>query len=226
MHLSQIKNTYPCQVLAGGKALASYAYEEALNHYQRALAAEGVSLSSGEPAKDAETAVLLFGLGRAQAGVFPLYRIPEAIAMLSRAFNYYADVADVDHALAVALYPILGIGIGRRSGRAQMIERALKLMPPNFREEGRLFSDYGVALGLHAGDEDGAQTALNRALEIDRREGDVTLEMRTLCHVARVEQHQGRMQEALENRLMALKLASGPMILPPNLMPLVRQATS
>ncbi|MCH7621130.1 MAG: AAA family ATPase [Chloroflexi bacterium] len=193
--------------LAGEQALAAYAWAEALDHYQLALETKGVRLSGGEPAKDDETAELLFGLGRAQAGVFPLYRIPEAIATLSRAFNYYADVADVDRALAVALSPILGIGIGRRSGRAQMIERALKLMPPNFREEGRLLSDYGVALGIHEGNYDGAQEALNRALEIARRAGDATLEMRTLCHAARVDQHQGRMREALENSLLALELA-------------------
>ena len=39
----------------------------------------------------------------------------------------------------------------------------MKLMPPDFRGEGRPLSDYGLALGVQEGDDNGAQTAINRA---------------------------------------------------------------
>ena len=45
------------------RALASHVWEEAQAHFERALAAEGVSSEGTRPASDAETAALLFGLG-------------------------------------------------------------------------------------------------------------------------------------------------------------------
>jgi predicted ATPase len=53
-------------LLAGERALAAYAWEEAQAHFQRGLAAKGVPLEDAEPAEDAESARLLFGLGRAR----------------------------------------------------------------------------------------------------------------------------------------------------------------
>ena len=48
-------------LLAGEQALSTYAWEDALGHFQRALAAkEGLQM-------DTETAAALYGLGRAQA---------------------------------------------------------------------------------------------------------------------------------------------------------------
>ncbi|MCI0896068.1 MAG: AAA family ATPase [Chloroflexi bacterium] len=194
-------------LLAGEQALAAYAWEEGLGHFQRALAARGVALSGLEPATDSETAELLFGLGRAQVGVFPLYRVREAIATLSRAFNYYADAQDVERALAVVGYPINGIGVGRRTERTKMLERAMTLIAPDSKEEGRLLTEYGFALGFQGGDYDGAQAAFNRALAIARREGDAALEMRTLSQTAQINMNQGRTREAQENSLLALELA-------------------
>ncbi len=195
-------------LMAGEQALATYAWEGAEVHYQRALEAKGIALVGGEPARDAETAELLFGLGRAQVGIFPLYRVREAIATLSRAFNYYADVQDVERALAVVGYPIIAIGTGRRTERTNMLERAMTLIHPDSNQEGRLLSEYGLALGLQGGDDDGAQAAFNRALSIARREGDAALEMRTLIHAARMDQQQSRVRECLEKCLLTLELAT------------------
>jgi class 3 adenylate cyclase/tetratricopeptide (TPR) repeat protein len=192
---------------AGERAIAVYAWEEAEVHFQRALDAKKVELSGLEPAADRESAELLFGLGRAQVGVFPLYRVREAIATLSRAFNYYADVKDVERALAVVGYPIIAIGVGRRTERTNMLERAMTLIAPDTIEEGRLLSEYGFALGFQAADYDRAQEAFNRALAIARREGDAALEMRTLCHAARIDVQQSRTQEAMEKCLLVLQLA-------------------
>ena len=88
-----------------------------------------------------------------------------------------------------------------------MIERASDLMPPDFPGEARLLSDYGLALGVQEGDDNGAQAALTRASTIARRDGDVVLEMLNLCNAARVDGHQGRTREALEKSLLALELA-------------------
>ena len=70
-----------------------------------------------------------------------------------------------------------------------MIERALDLMPPDFPGEARLLSDYGLALGVQEGDDNGAQAALTRASTIARRDGDVVLEILNLCNAARVDGH-------------------------------------
>ena len=50
--------------LAGERALTVYGYEEALGHFQRALAAKGDGVES-QRAADAETAAILFGIGQA-----------------------------------------------------------------------------------------------------------------------------------------------------------------
>lgn len=76
--------------LAGEQALAIYAFDEALNHFQRALTAKNVPLTTSEPAEDAESAALLFGLGRAQTCVLPRNQMHEAVANLKRSFGYFA----------------------------------------------------------------------------------------------------------------------------------------
>ena len=87
-------------LLAGERALATYAHEEALAHFQRALASK-----EGQPT-DAETAALLFGLARAQLLTLPLHQLWEAVTSLSRAFDYYVDAGDVNRAVAVADQPL------------------------------------------------------------------------------------------------------------------------
>ena len=86
-------------LLAGHRALATYAYEEALTYYERGLAAKGIDLASTEPVKDHETAALLFGLGQAQIAKLPMVRQFEAADSLGRAFNYYAQAGDVNQFL-------------------------------------------------------------------------------------------------------------------------------
>ena len=89
-------------LLAGERALAAYTWEEALTHFERALAAK-----EGQP-MDAETAALLFGLARARLGMSQRSLIQDIIASLSRAFYYYAEAGDVARALAVAECPLPG----------------------------------------------------------------------------------------------------------------------
>ena len=205
---------------AGERALAGYAYEEALAHFQRGLAAkEGMpshSASSGhasanpEPAlsspkgraMDAETAALAFGMGRAQGA---LEQVPEAWVNLGRAFDFYLASRDVSRAIAVAEYPLFYVsGLNEVT---RLTAQALKLVPADSLEAGRLFCRYGLLLNLEAADYRGAQEALAQALAIARREGDVDLEMKALANAADVHWYHLKWPDVVENAEQAIALA-------------------
>jgi hypothetical protein len=93
-------------LLAGERALASYAYKEALVHFQQGLAAR-----EGRPV-DTTTAALLFGLARAQAATLQWHQMHEAYISLNRAFDCYVKLGEISPALDVARYP-MGIVPGR-----------------------------------------------------------------------------------------------------------------
>ncbi|MCH8282814.1 MAG: hypothetical protein IIC96_19295, partial [Chloroflexi bacterium] len=187
-------------LLAGERALATHAHEDALLHFQRALAAK-----EAQPA-DGETAAILYGLGRAQAATLPRHRIEEAVVTLCRAFDYYAETGDVDRAVAIAEYPFYPMA-GKRIGDAQLVASALALVPSDSHEAGHLLSRYGRVVAIEEGDYDSAQEAFGKALTIARREGDAALEMRTLADSANADLYQLRWRECLEKGLQAIELA-------------------
>ena len=194
-------------LMAGERALATYAYEDALTHYERGLIARHISLSGAEAATDEEAANLLFGLARAQSGTVELHQIGEAFAALNRAFKYYAEAGNVAQAVAAAEF-IIGVPTGRIPESGQLIARALTLVPADSHESGRLLSRYGGFLGLAEGDYEGAQQALGRAMAIARREGDMTLEVQTLAYAADVSGQHLHWQESIDNGLRAIELAA------------------
>ncbi len=187
-------------LMAGEWALAAYAHEEALIHFERGLAAK-----ERQP-MDAESAALLFGLGRAQAATLERHRMREVMATLNRALGYYAETGDVDQAVAIAEYPFYPL-IGQPTGNAQLIARALALVPPKSRAAGRPLSRYGRVMGIEEGDYDSAWEAFARALAIAQREGDVALEMQILADAANVDMLHSRYQESLEKGMRAIELA-------------------
>jgi DNA-binding CsgD family transcriptional regulator len=193
-------------LLAGEQGLATYAWEDALAHFQRGLTAKGVPEQGSEAAGDSEEAALLFGLGRAQLATLERHQVDEAVATLQRAFDYYAAAGDVDRALAVAQYPLLAVPSGR-TGVAGFIPRALKLVPPDSLVAGQLLCSYGLELGRVEGDYENAQAAFAQALAISRREGDLALEVRTLATAADVDYFHLRVQEGLEKARRAIALA-------------------
>jgi DNA-binding CsgD family transcriptional regulator/RecA/RadA recombinase len=195
-------------LLAGERALAAYAWEDALRHFQRALAANGVPLAGTEPAKDAETAALLFGLGRARAGTADRQWLQDAVDTISRAFTYYEAAGDVAQAVAVAEYP-LPTALAGRSGVAQFGPQALKLVPPDSLAAGRLLCSYGADRGRVESDYEGAEEAFRRALAIARRENDVSLEVRTLAAAANVDLFHLHFPEALEKATQAIEFVRG-----------------
>jgi tetratricopeptide (TPR) repeat protein len=194
-------------LLAGEQALASSAYEDALIHFERGLIARDIALSGTEIASDEEVADLLFGLARAQTATFVGHQLMEAFTALSRAFEYYAESGSVAQAVAAAEFPINSPAY-RIPGVAEVIARALALVPSDSHEAGRLLSRYGGVLGASEGDYDGAQQALRRAMEIASREGDVALEVRTLSYAAIVSGQHIHWQEGADNGLRAIELAT------------------
>ena len=192
-------------LLAGERALASYGYEEATGRFQRALDAKGVPLAGSEPAGDQETAALLFGLGRAQVATAERHLISEAIAILRRALDYYAEAGDVTKAVAVAELPVRA-SAGHGAGMNPLIARALALVEPDSHQAGRLLARYGYALAHGQGNDEDAQEALGKALAIAEREGDLALEMYTLGCGVEVDASRLRAAEGLEKALRVIEL--------------------
>jgi len=185
---------------AGESALATYAHEEALVHFQIGLASK-----EGRP-MDAETAALYFGLGVAQTAILATHQIEDAVASLTRAFDYYVEVGEVERAVAVAELPF-PMPPGQTTGASQLITRALALVPSDSHEAGRLLSRYVTALVIEGGDYEAAQEVFSRALDIARREGDEALEMRILDGATDPDLNYLRLQGALVKSLRAVELA-------------------
>jgi DNA-binding SARP family transcriptional activator len=188
-------------LVAGEAALAAAAHEQALAHFDRALAAKD------DAEVDDEMAALYFGLGRAQLAVLPRYELEPASDSLRRAFDYYARVGDVGRAVSVAACPIpLSLGLGD-TDFPELIARALRLVPPDSHEAGQLLAQHGWYSGIVEADHSAAERAFERALSIAQTQGDAALERRTLANAAWVDVWHFRRQECLEKGLRAIELA-------------------
>ena len=184
-------------LMAGKRALASYAYEEALDQFRRVLDGKGSDQT------DAETAAALFGLGRAQAA---LGRIEEAIPNLAKALDHYSDTGDIVNAVTIGATP-LPAWAGRLEGALDLCTKALEMVDRNSLEAGRILSNHGRNLGMQEGDYEGANEAFDRALAIARREKNTALEMATLANASVVDMYHLRPKEALERSSSAIELA-------------------
>jgi hypothetical protein len=187
-------------LLAGERALAGYAYEEALAHFQR-----GLDATAGQP-MEGQQADLLFGLARAQMATLEILQAQEIVANLSRAFDYYAQSGAIDRAVAVAECPVDALP-GQPVGAARLAARALALVEPDSHEAGRLLSRYGRMAAIEQGDYPAAADACNRALAIARREHDLPLQIQTLGNGAEADMNELRLQDALDKCLQAIDLA-------------------
>ena len=194
-------------LISGEQALAAYAYEDALAHFERGLVAWDISSSGTEAAPDEEVADLLFGLARAQSATVVGEQLVEAFANLRKAFDYYAEAGNVAKAVAAAAYPIVTPSY-RIPGVTGLLARALTLVPADSHEAGRILSILGGFLGIDEGDYEGAQQAFGRAISIARREGDVPLEVQTLANLTVLSGQHGQFQECVDNGLRAIELAT------------------
>ncbi len=196
-------------LLAGERAMAAYAWEDALTHFQRGVAAKGFPLEGAQPAEDADSARLLFGLGRAQAALFPFLPgyVQDAVAYFKRAFQYYVQAGELDLAVAIAEYPVRP-QVGEQSGLEGLVGPALTMVPPNSQQESRLLAIYGRVKGLEEGDYRAADAAFRGALDIASQHGDRTLEMRILAEASLVDFFHLRLPEALRKSQRALELST------------------
>jgi DNA-binding CsgD family transcriptional regulator len=186
-------------LMAGERALASYAHEEAVEHFDRGLGVKGVDPISSSLVGDAQAARLLFGLARAKFALLsfrPGYVVEEAVANLRSAFEYHMQAGDNDRALEIAQSP-MRLPVGERAGLADLLEVALGIAPPGSSAKGRLLAAYGYAAGLEEGDFQAAEQAFQEALEIARDNGDGLLMQRILAQAAQVDFYYGRLQDAV-----------------------------
>ena len=181
-------------LLAGKRALDDYAYEEAIAHFERALASKGDSMN-------AETADILAGLGRAQAATLSLLESPQAAHNLRRAFEYYVENGVVARAVDIA-----ALRLRISLGDVDVIERALGLVPEDSHEASRLLVQLGFHVG-QTGEYERAKEAFDRAIAIAERENDSTLKMRAFSYAATVAFYNGNSQESVDFGLHAIELA-------------------
>jgi len=192
--------------VAGEKALAAYAYEEALAHFERGLEAKGVLLEGADSPPDAEAAALLFGLGRAKLAALGPAVSQQGVEDLGRAFDFYDKTGDAASAVAVAEFPLPSWVQGRTKS-AHYISRALSLVPPDSRSAARLLASYGLELGRLECNYDGAQEAFNRALAIADRENDLALRLRALASATEVDLIHLQLQDTLDKADEVIKLS-------------------
>ncbi|MCI0441315.1 MAG: AAA family ATPase [Chloroflexi bacterium] len=182
--------------MAGEQALAAYAWEDAITHFQRGLAAnEGQQM-------DAETAAIASCLGRSLAA---LGHHEQAATHLERAFAYYAEVGDVTRALATVEHPYASHLLIQLK---DTLFQALELVPADSLESARLLCSYGLSVGVRGNGYAQGQDALEASLAIARREEDVALERRVMAVFAIVDGYHMKWQQCLEKSLCALELAA------------------
>ena len=192
-------------MLAGEAALAAHAPEQALEHFERALAARG------DRAMDDEGAELHFGLGRAQLATLTQAELPPAVSSLRKAFDYYVESGDAARAVAVASFPLpLSLGF-HYTDAPRWISSALTLAPPDSHEAGGLLAQHGGFIGFLDGGYTEAERAFEGALAIAEREHDKGLEQRTLAVAAFVDAFHLRWESCLTTgaRAIAVPPSSG-----------------
>jgi DNA-binding CsgD family transcriptional regulator/tetratricopeptide (TPR) repeat protein len=196
------------ELMAGERALASHAHEEAVEHFQRGLTAKGVMLEGSEAADDAIAAELLFGLGRSQVATaaHSAEDRGKAISYLKRTFEYYRQSGQQERAVQVAQFQVRPRP-GYQFGLISLVEPAVGMAPPDSPDAARLLILLGEVLGLEEGRYPEAQQAFDKALAIAESCGDVSLEMRTLSTAANVHFFHAQGQAALQASLRAIELS-------------------
>ena len=194
-------------LLAGQQALAAYAVEDALMHFERGLAARNITVSDSMVAPDEEAAALLFGLGQVQQATLPRHRLGEVQKAIKPAFDYYVSVGDLPHSLAITDF--IGIHLVRGPKSVEIITEALGLVPPGSPESGRVLSRYADILASSRGDRAAATDALDQALEIAQRENDAVMEINVLVKMASLHYTQIEYEKSLGKCLLAIELITG-----------------
>ena len=185
--------------LAGEQAFAAHAYEDAIAHFQRALATR-----EGEPMDD-ESADLLVALVRSEFLGRQRYDLDDALERLRQAFDYYVGAGDTPNAVELAAYPIPPVW--GATDVPELLSTALTMVPADSLDAGCILANAGRFLGTNDGDYDAANEALERSLAIARAYGDTALERRALALAARVDWWHMRWDQCVARSTRALELA-------------------
>lgn len=182
-------------MMAGHQALGTYAFEDALSHFQRSLDA------MGDGPMHEEMPEALFGLGKSQSA---LSQFDAARDSLTRSFNIFDEAGGKDRAVAVAESLPPGMAM---LGMIELTERALELVPAGSIHEGWILSRHGLDLGRMQHDYLGAEQAFAKALVIARSNNDVALEMRSLANSADVDNFYLKWDESMEKCESVIELS-------------------
>ena len=165
--------------IAGDRALASFAFDGAVTHFERALIARR-DLPITE-----EIAALHYGAGVGHAALRNTEgSIDKALANLNAAFDYFAEAESLEMVALVARLQFVS-----QEGQQRMVpimERALKLVPEDSIDAGWILATYGRAVGSYTDYQTG-RDAFRRALAIAENAGDSALEMVTQGHAGYVD---------------------------------------
>ena len=151
--------------LAGEAALAARAPEQALVHFERALAAKA------DGPTDDEAAEVLFGLGRAQLATLRHDRAGARGRELACAPSSTTSrwVTSAARSRSPPIRSHLSFRFGYTDA-AELIARGLTLAPPGSHEAGRTARPARRVLGVHRGDYDPGAARFRQALSIAERD--------------------------------------------------------
>ena len=163
-------------VLAGEQALESLAFDEALPHFQRALAAvQGSNIDDVSASAHA-------GAGFACGAVRDVKR---AISHFQSAFDFFAESGDLANVAKIASYRFVSAE-GLR-GMASMQETALDLLPSDSLATANVLMASAAALGAHSGEYERGKEALQKVTLIARARGNDSLEFRAQCELGYIQ---------------------------------------
>ncbi len=182
---------------AGIEAADKLAWQDAANHYSRAL--EQVEAAGGLAPLD--EAALHEGLGRAYAAMGGGHE-RDGLRELTRAFRAYADARDAEQSFRVAEF--VGVS-GLMGARAEgLLGEAIGLEPEGSVPRGTLEAYLGQRQGTRGVYEE-ALRRLGTALKIAEKTGDRRLALTASRHRATVQDFNGRL--GLEDHVQAAALA-------------------
>lgn len=168
--------------LVAEQALAMFAYEEAVLHFQRALGAKQQKTPAAvDGIPDDETAEILMGLVKSQAAISVVI-MQEPFKIMSKLLDYYMDKKDITSIIELAKIPMVMLNRISISEPKRRLEQVLNMVNADSSEFGWLQCIYGYYIGAYGGEYKAAQDAFDHALVIARQQGDQSMEMRALVN--------------------------------------------
>ena len=183
--------------LAAGRAMNSYAYEEALTLLERS---EDLASRLGQ---GRECGLLRWDLAKAQAAV---QQKRAAIETLGRAVDDFVSAGDTETAVEVALTSVPHLP-GQVSGAGDLLQKVLPLVPEGSAQAAEIWSALVPVAGIDDADYEGALAAMDKAMAVAEREDDRTLQLRTLARACGVHAYHLKFAECLDSGLRVIDLA-------------------